>query len=257
MATEDPKEAGITPNCTVYIRNLRERVNFGKMQEQLREIFEDYGQVTEIILKRSLKRRGQAFIVFDSVEAAANAIEEINGFELFGKPMVLAYAQTRSDATVLREDGPEALQAHKEERLAKKELRQAQEAQEAANKKRPAPDADDSARPSKLIKGAGLKSTAPSQDMTLVGEYAEPNTTLFLQRLPPGVNEEVLMAVYERFEGFKEVRHFEAYPDIGFVEFATLASAISAKEATDNTPIGPEGKLMRVTYQNKGNANDN
>jgi len=56
------------------------------------------------------------------VESATNAIEEINGFELFEKPMVLDYAKTRSDATVLREGGGEELEAHKRRRLAEKGL---------------------------------------------------------------------------------------------------------------------------------------
>lgn len=60
--------------------------------------------------------------MFDNVESATNAIEEINGFELFEKPMNLDYAKTRSDATVLREGGSEELEAHKRRRLAEKGL---------------------------------------------------------------------------------------------------------------------------------------
>lgn len=60
--------------------------------------------------------------MFDNVESATNAIEEINGFELFEKPMTLDYAKTRSDATVLREGGSDELEAHKRRRLAEKGL---------------------------------------------------------------------------------------------------------------------------------------
>jgi RNA recognition motif-containing protein len=67
-----------------------------------------------------LKAKGQAFIVFDSVESASNAIDEVNGFELFDKPMVLDFAKTRSDATVLKEGGEDELEAHKRRRLAEK-----------------------------------------------------------------------------------------------------------------------------------------
>ena len=74
----------------------------------------------EIVAKTNLKAKGQAFIVFDSVESATRAIDEINGFELFDKPMVLDYAKTRSDMTVLREDGEDELEAHKRRRLAEK-----------------------------------------------------------------------------------------------------------------------------------------
>lgn len=60
--------------------------------------------------------------MFDNVESATNAIEEINGFELFEKPMTLDYAKSRSDATVLREGGSDELETHKRRRLAEKGL---------------------------------------------------------------------------------------------------------------------------------------
>lgn len=74
----------------------------------------------EIVAKTNLRAKGQAFIVFDSVDAATRAIDEVNGFELFEKPMVLDYAKSQSDATVEREGGSEELEAHKRRRLAEK-----------------------------------------------------------------------------------------------------------------------------------------
>lgn len=84
------------------------------------EIFSEYGSIIEIVAKTNLKAKGQAFIVFDNADSATRAIEEVNGFELFDKPMVLDYAKTRSDATVLREGGDQELDAHKRRRLAEK-----------------------------------------------------------------------------------------------------------------------------------------
>lgn len=54
------------------------------------------------------------------MESASRAIDEVNGFELFEKPMQLDYARTRSDTTVLREDGEQGLEVHKRRRLAEK-----------------------------------------------------------------------------------------------------------------------------------------
>lgn len=86
------------------------------------ELFSEYGTIVDIIAKTNLKAKGQAFIVFDNVESATNAIGEINGFELFEKPMTLDYAKSRSDATVLREGGSDELETHKRRRLAEKGL---------------------------------------------------------------------------------------------------------------------------------------
>lgn len=67
-----------------------------------------------------MKAKGQAFVVFEDVESATKAIEDIQGFELFGKEMNIAYAKTRSDASVKREGGEEELEIHKRRRLAEK-----------------------------------------------------------------------------------------------------------------------------------------
>ena len=54
------------------------------------------------------------------MESAQKAIEEIQGFELFEKPMQLAFAKTRSDATVKRVGNEEEFESHKRRRLAEK-----------------------------------------------------------------------------------------------------------------------------------------
>lgn len=77
----------------------------------------------EIVAKTSLKRKGQAFVVFDTVEAATNAIGEIQGFDLFGKPMILDFAKTKSDAIVKKAGNEEEYEAHKQARLAEKGMR--------------------------------------------------------------------------------------------------------------------------------------
>jgi RNA recognition motif-containing protein len=102
------------------VRNLEERVKIDELKDALSEIFSEYGEVLEIVAKRNLKAKGQAFIVFDNVESAQRAIEEVNGFDLLGKPMVVDFAKTRSDATVLKDNGPDELEVHKRRRLAEK-----------------------------------------------------------------------------------------------------------------------------------------
>jgi RNA recognition motif-containing protein len=102
------------------VRNLEERVKIDELKEALSEIFSEYGDILEIVAKKNLKAKGQAFIVFDNVESAQRAIEEVNGFDLLGKPMVLDFAKTRSDATVMSENGPDEFEVHKRRRLAEK-----------------------------------------------------------------------------------------------------------------------------------------
>ena len=58
--------------------------------------------------------------MFDTVEGAQKAIEEVQGFELFDKPMQLAFAKTRSDASVKRTGDEDEFESHKRRRLAEK-----------------------------------------------------------------------------------------------------------------------------------------
>lgn len=209
------------------------------------------------------------------MESATRAIDEINGFELFDKPMVLDYAKTRSDMTVLREGGEDELEAHKRRRLAEKgmhipslasiilfwwkwlmchvygvERKQAHEALEAQKKlKRPPGAPTEPGRPAKTAKGAGLKPTSGAAAAVIPDEYLPPNKILFLRDLPDTADQDSLTAVFGRFEGFQEVRLVPGRKGIAFVEYENESGAISAKEATSGMPMGEAGKPIRVTYQ--------
>lgn len=90
------------------------------MTATLETLFSQYGTILEIIAKKNLRARGQAFVVFDSPDSAERAIKEVQGFNLFEKPMVLQYARTKSDATVQAESTEGDFEAHKRRRLAEK-----------------------------------------------------------------------------------------------------------------------------------------
>ncbi|KIW90806.1 uncharacterized protein Z519_08589 [Cladophialophora bantiana CBS 173.52] len=244
------------PNSTVYVKNLEERIKIDQMKTALTEIFSEYGNIIDLVAKSNLKAKGQAFVVFDSPDSAAKAIEEINGFELFDKPMQLDFARTRSDATVLREDGEQGLEKWKRARLAEKERRQALEATQQKVLKRPAdaaaaqPTAGGLAtRPAKTAKGVGLKASGTNAAAIIPDEYLPPNKILFIRDLPDSYDADGLSRIFSRFEGFKEVRMVPGRKGIAFVEYEAEAGAISAKEATAGMQLGDEGKGIRVTYQ--------
>ncbi|RMZ76538.1 hypothetical protein DV738_g4929, partial [Chaetothyriales sp. CBS 135597] len=204
-------EAGL-----LYARNLEERVKIEDLKEALTEIFSEYGEIIEIVAKRNVKAKGQAFIVFDKAEAAAKAVEEVNGFELFDKPMQLDFARTRSDATVLKEEGEQGLERWKR---------------------------------SRAQKGAGLKGTSANPAAVIPDEYLPPNKILFIRDLPESYDADGLTTIFSRFEGFKEVRMVPGRKGIAFVEYEAESGAISAKEATAGMQLGDAGGGIRVTYQ--------
>lgn len=230
-----------------------------------------------------MKAKGQAFVVFDNVESAQKCIEDVQGFELFGKPMSVAFAKTRSDAFVKRVGGEEELESHKRRRLAEKgafsspyvglwqgrgfgkevgwtmantgmrtdKKKAFEQAEEAKRLKHTAPTGlapSDSTRPIKATRGAGLKSTNAGAAAVVPDEYLPPNKILFLQNLPEDYDIEALTAIFGRFEGFREVRLVPGRRGIAFVEYEGEAGAIGAKENTAGMALG-EGQVMKVTYQ--------
>jgi RNA recognition motif-containing protein len=237
-------------HLSVYVRNLEESIKPDTLKTSLEEIFSEYGNIIDLVAKRNVKAKGQAFVVFDNTDSAARAIDEINGFELFDKPMQLDFAKTRSDATVLREEGEAGLEKWKRGRLAEKERKQALEATQA-KLKRPAPATatDLAARPAKTSRGAGLKASGTNAAAVIPDEYLPPNKILFLRDVPKSYDVDGLSRIFGRFEGFREVRVVPGREGIAFVEYEAEAGAISAKEATAGMQLGDEGKGIRVTFQ--------
>ncbi|TVY39259.1 U1 small nuclear ribonucleoprotein [Lachnellula occidentalis] len=242
---------GPPPSATVYARNLEERIQATQLIESLRELFSEYGTIIDIVAKTNLKAKGQAFIVFDTVEGAQKAIDEVQGFELFGKEMQLAFAKTRSDATVKRQGNEEDFESHKRRRLAEKDKKKAAEQAESQKLlKRPGlPDPAAAPRPIKSTRGAGLKSSNPAGAAVIPDEYLPPNKILFVQNLPDEYDIDALTAIFGRFEGFREVRLVPGRRGIAFVEYESETGAISAKENTAGMALGAENQLIKVTYQ--------
>ncbi|KFY22873.1 hypothetical protein V493_06274 [Pseudogymnoascus sp. VKM F-4281 (FW-2241)] len=249
MATLSPP-----PSATVYVRNLEEHIKVEQLKEALKELFSEYGEIIDIVAKTNLKAKGQAFVVFDTVESAQKAIDEVQGFELFEKPMQLAFARTRSDATVKRTGDEEEYESHKRKRLAEKDKKKSAEAAEEAKKLKIAAAAagnaaDMTSRPIKATRGAGLRSSNAATSAVVPDEYLPPNKILFVQNVPDEYDIDALTSIFARFEGFREVRLVPGRRGIAFVEYEAEAGAISAKENTAGVALGETGQAIKVTYQ--------
>ena len=75
----------------LYVGNLNYRVK----ESDLREVMEEYGTVdsVRIITDRETRRsKGFAFIEMPESSEASNAINELNGAEYAGRPMVVKEA---------------------------------------------------------------------------------------------------------------------------------------------------------------------
>lgn len=74
-----------------------------ELRKSLSAAFAQFGKVIDINCAKTYKLRGQAWVVFDTVTAATNAVRRMNDFPFYDKPMRVAYARTKSDATAKAE----------------------------------------------------------------------------------------------------------------------------------------------------------
>ena len=100
-------QTDIKPNHTIYIRNLNEKIKKGgkfigeinstldniynfctELKKSLHAIFSQFGSIIDIHAKKSLKMRGQAFVIFKEINSATQALRSMQGFPFYDKPMV-------------------------------------------------------------------------------------------------------------------------------------------------------------------------
>ena len=80
----------IRPNNTIYINNLNEKVRKEELKKSLYAIFSQFGPILDIVALKTLKMRGQAFVIFKEIQSATNALRSMQGFPFYDKPMVYA-----------------------------------------------------------------------------------------------------------------------------------------------------------------------
>lgn len=59
-----------------------------ELKKSLYAIFSQFGQILDILVSRTLKMKGQAFVIFKEVNSASNALRSMQGFPFYDKPMV-------------------------------------------------------------------------------------------------------------------------------------------------------------------------
>ncbi|XP_042341505.1 U2 small nuclear ribonucleoprotein B''-like [Plectropomus leopardus] len=87
----------IRPNHTIYINNINDKVKKEEMKRSLYALFSQFGQIIDIVAMKTMKMRGQAFVVFKELAAATNALRQLQGFPFYNKPMRIQYAKTDSE----------------------------------------------------------------------------------------------------------------------------------------------------------------
>lgn len=86
------------PNNTLYLNNLNEKLKRKRLQDSLRAVFKQFGDITDIYCwPKSLTRKGQAWVIFRDVGSAVKALTSMQGFPFYDKPMRIQFARMDSD----------------------------------------------------------------------------------------------------------------------------------------------------------------
>lgn len=224
----------IPPNQTIYIKNLNENLHKNELKRSLYALFSQYGRILDIVALKTIKLRGQAWLVFSEVTAASNAVRQMQNFPFYDKPMRIQYAKAKSDC-VAKEDG--TFVAKDKKKQEEKDERKRQEAQPAGTN---GVRADTDGGPMGSRQGKlGAQETA-----------AAPNNILFIQNLPHETTDIMLEVLFKQYPGFREVRMIDAKPGIAFVEFEDDNQSLVAMEALQGFKITPQNP-MAITYAKK------
>ncbi|KAL9684940.1 hypothetical protein QQ045_022382 [Rhodiola kirilowii] len=233
------------PNMTIYINNLNEKIKLEELKKSLHAVFSQFGKILEVLAFKTLKHKGQAWVVFEDAASATSALRQMQGFPFYDKPMRIQYAKTKSDV-IAKADGtfvPREKRKRHEERAGKKRKEQ-QDAIQAAMGLNPAYAGAYGAMPplSQVPYMGGVRPVVPETP-------APPNNILFIQNLPHDTSQMKLQMLFCQHVGFKEVRMIEAKPGIAFVEYANEMQATYAMQVLQGYKIGDNAML--ITYAKK------
>lgn len=213
------------PSHTIYVSNLEEKVPEKELKTDLEAMFTQFGKILRIVAMNSLKRRGQAFIVFDTVESATSALNTMQGFPLYDKPMRIRFSKNMSDLIAKRQGTY------------------------VAREKKPLPPIVKPEKPQEVAVAAG-PGAKPAAAKPRAPEVAPPHNILLLTGLPEGVTEAQLDWLFRQHHGFREVKMVPGRPDLAFVEYATEHLASEARRALNGHAI-TETHQLNVAFARK------
>jgi len=58
------------------------------LKQELYSLFSGYGNIIDIIAKRNIRMRGQAFIIYQELSSAIDAVKAMQEYNFYQKPMV-------------------------------------------------------------------------------------------------------------------------------------------------------------------------
>mmetsp|Transcript_7598 Transcript_7598/g.19363 ORF Transcript_7598/g.19363 Transcript_7598/m.19363 type:complete len:265 (-) Transcript_7598:255-1049(-) len=253
----------LPPNQTLCVNNLNDKINVETLKKSLREVFAAFGGIIDIIAMKSLKRRGQAWIIFKEMSSATNSLKSLQGFPFYNKPMRINYAKSKSDV-VAKADGtyverPKKIVKREDLRKGKTSApatytapAQVQHAPQsvaaAPTAAAVAPAVTQKSIQDRIGWNPDQTPNAPKATAKASG-VAEPNKTLFVENLPGEATDTMLSMLFRQYPGCQEVRVIPGR-NVAFVDYQNEYQAGMAMQGLQGFAMTPEVKLA-LSYARK------
>lgn len=203
-------------NETLYVQNLNEKIKPDDLRIVLYQLFAQYGAVLDVVTRHTYRMRGQAFVVYESVDEASTAMRLLQGSFFYGKPLRISYAQTRSYRVAEREG----------KTIDKDPERN-------ANKRK------------EFFAKLALKHSAKQAQPQETG-WQLPHNILFLEGLSTEVSPALLEGLFGLYPGFREVRCIPS-KRVAFIEYENQQQSSLALAGLAGYYISPR-VVLNVAY---------
>ena len=80
-------------NRILYVRNLPYKTEEAFSTEEIYDIFGKYGAIRQIRIGNRPDTRGTAFVVYEDIYDAKNAVDHLSGFNVCGRYLIVLYFQ--------------------------------------------------------------------------------------------------------------------------------------------------------------------
>ncbi|CAD8080085.1 unnamed protein product [Paramecium primaurelia] len=212
------------PKETLYVTGLNDKIKLEDLKFVLYILFSQFGEVLQMVMKKTQKLRGQAFIVFQNITYATNAKAALSGMIVYDKPLIIEFAYKKSVIF----DRIEGKFYYKQKQH--KELQ---------------PNL-----PNELMKEKKQKKFEEKiQNNNSNLNQGEINNVLLIESLPPFVTEIMLSELFRQYPGYSLIKLIPAR-GLAFVEYQNDDQATVALKGLSNFKITPECQL-KVKYAKK------
>lgn len=210
---------------TIYINGINEKIAQNKLKRVLFKLCSRYGTVVQVTAHGNLKMKGQAFVAFDNEKSSEKAIQKLNAYPLFKKPITVTSASKESDQILLNNGQDEKVQQRKEAKAQRQEK-----------------------HPSTSLANTNKISKA----QVAYWKSLPIHNVLLIQNLPQDVAshpqfQQNLQNHFSSFEGFDSVRAIKARR-LAFIHFESDSQASSCLQKFDPAVLGND---ILLTYAKK------